>query len=89
MEGFSGSGGVGGAGFSGRLGVIEMIENTKNIQRVIAKGFNQDEAKAELDSQDFISMQQDGIMKALLGLTTIEEVERVTEGSITLAEEND
>ena len=36
-----------------------------------------------------ITIRQDGILKALLGLTTIEEIERVTEGNIALSEEND
>ena len=43
----------------------------------------------EREARGLITIKQDGILKILLGLTTIEEIERVTEGSIALAEEND
>lgn len=64
----------GNSGYAGRLSVCEVIENTKNFQAIINKGFNKAEVEPELKAQGFISMSQDGIMKALLGLTTVEEV---------------
>ncbi|MDP1709770.1 MAG: GspE/PulE family protein, partial [Candidatus Komeilibacteria bacterium] len=64
----------GGTGYEGRLSICEVIENTKNFQAIIYKGFNKAEVEPELKAQGFISMNQDGIMKALLGLTTVEEV---------------
>ncbi len=64
----------GNTGYNGRLSICEVIENNKNFQAIIYKGFNKAEVEPELKSQGFISMAQDGIMKALLGLTTLEEV---------------
>ncbi|MEK7164430.1 MAG: GspE/PulE family protein [Patescibacteria group bacterium] len=64
----------GGTGHDGRLSICEVIENNKNFQAIIYKGFNQAEVDGELKRQGFIPMMQDGIMKALLGLTTLEEV---------------
>ncbi|OGY91199.1 MAG: hypothetical protein A3H70_02540 [Candidatus Komeilibacteria bacterium RIFCSPLOWO2_02_FULL_48_11] len=64
----------GGTGFEGRLSICEVIANTRNLQQIINKGFALAEVEAELKEQGFISMMQDGIMKALLGLTTVEEV---------------
>ena len=68
----------GGTGMQGRLAIVEIIENTVNMQRIIAKGFDIDEAKKELSAQGFLSMNQDGVMKVMLGMTTIEEVSIAT-----------
>ncbi|MBI4122514.1 MAG: type II/IV secretion system protein [Parcubacteria group bacterium] len=62
------------SGYRGRLAISEVVENTRNMQKIIAAGFNADAAREELLAQKFVSMMQDGIMKALLGLTTIDEV---------------
>ncbi len=61
-------------GYTGRLSVSEVVEGTKEMQRIIANGFDHTAAEEELKKQQFISMIQDGLMKALLGLTTIDEV---------------
>ncbi|MBU2575940.1 GspE/PulE family protein [Patescibacteria group bacterium] len=61
-------------GYSGRLSVSEVIENTRQMQDIIAKGFDRTSVDKELVNQGFISMMQDGIMKVLLGLTTADEV---------------
>jgi len=61
-------------GFSGRISVAEVIQNTREMQDIIAKGFDYSRAEEELKNQGFISMLQDGIMKAALGLTTADEV---------------
>ncbi|MBI2636832.1 MAG: type II/IV secretion system protein [Parcubacteria group bacterium] len=61
-------------GYQGRLSISEVIENTKAMQDIISKGFDRASAERELQSQGFISMMQDGIMKSLLGLTTADEV---------------
>jgi len=64
----------GNSGYKGRLAVSEVVESTRAMQNIIADGFNMEKAREELVSQGFISMIQDGIMKALLGLTTVDEV---------------
>jgi len=64
----------GNTGYQGRLSVSEVIENTKAMQQIISKGFDQALAEKELIQQGFISMRQDGIMKALLGFTTADDV---------------
>ena len=35
-----------------------------------------------------LTIKQDGLLKAIKGLTTLEEVDRVTEGNMSLEEEN-
>lgn len=65
-------------GYKGRLSIVETINVTRGLQSIIAKGFDREAAEIELDKQHFITMEQDGILKSLLGLTTIEEVMRVS-----------
>tara|TARA_Y100000310_G_scaffold88351_1_gene85262 strand:+ start:4105 stop:5838 length:1734 start_codon:yes stop_codon:yes gene_type:complete len=64
----------GDSGYKGRLSIAEVVENTRAMQDIIAKGFDQSLAEKELMTQGFISLLQDGVMKALLGLTTADEV---------------
>lgn len=65
-------------GYKGRLAMVEAINVTRGIQDIIAKGFSRSAAEEELKKQFFVTMEQDGVQKALLGLTTMEEVMRVT-----------
>jgi type IV pilus assembly protein PilB len=67
------------SGYKGRISIVEAISVTKGLQNVIAKGFHHDDVDVELVKQNFMSMEQDGIIKSLLGMTTIEEVLRVSE----------
>lgn len=67
-----------GIGYKGRLGLYEVIELTPDIQKVIqgADVTNYDIEKAAMENGTVL-MLQDGILKALDGLTTVEEVFRV------------
>ncbi|MFA6307862.1 MAG: GspE/PulE family protein [Patescibacteria group bacterium] len=65
-------------GYKGRLSIAEAIHVTRSLKDIIAKGFDRAEVDAELAKQKFITMEQDGIIKALLGMTTVEEIMRVS-----------
>jgi len=65
-------------GYKGRLSIVEAIDINRQLQALVAKGFPRDEVEAELAKQYFITMVQDGVLKSLLGLTTLEEVLRVS-----------
>ncbi|MDD5749648.1 MAG: GspE/PulE family protein [Patescibacteria group bacterium] len=65
-------------GYKGRLAIVEAINISTNLQEVVAKGFSRSAVNEELEKQHFIDMEQDGIIKVLLGLTTLEEVLRVS-----------
>ncbi len=69
-------------GYKGRTSIVEAIEITKKLKDIITEGFNRERADKELAAQHFISMEQDGIIKSLLGITAIEEVLRVGEEEI-------
>lgn len=79
-----------GTGLKGRIAIFEAVPVNDNIKNIITEKKGSEELiKKERESMGLITIKQDGILKILLGLTTIEEIERVTEGNIELAEEND
>jgi type IV pilus assembly protein PilB len=65
-------------GYKGRIGIYEVLENNSAIQKMIV-GANTSEVieQAAIDG-GMLTMQLDGLVKALRGQTTIEEVLRVT-----------
>ncbi len=79
-----------GIGLKGRLAVFEVIPVDDKIREIITEQKGAEELVIkERDASGILTMKQDGIMKILKGLTTIEEIERVTEGNFSLSEEND
>ena len=64
-------------GYRGRLGLFEVFEVTQQIQDLIVKRATSSEIQTLARSQGMIEMRQDGYLKALAGLTTIQEVDRV------------
>ncbi len=64
-------------GFKGRIGVYEMILVDENIEKLILKEPTEYDLKSAAKAQGQITMRQDGILKSLVGITTIKEIERV------------
>ncbi|MDO8240737.1 MAG: GspE/PulE family protein [Candidatus Moranbacteria bacterium] len=88
---FKGSGcdACNGTGLSGRLAIFEVVRITEAMRNIIIeKRGNENLLTEERDRLGFLTMRQDGILKAFLGKTTIEEIERVTESRVSLEEEN-
>ena len=78
-----------GTGLKGRLAIFEVVRLTEAMKNVIIeKRGNEIILNEERDKLGILTIRQDGILKALKGMTTIEEIERVTESHITLEEEN-
>jgi type IV pilus assembly protein PilB len=67
-----------GTGYQGRLAVTEVIEVTDTIRNIMSSSQSTTEISRELVKQEFVNLEQDGVIKAALGLTTLEEVLRVT-----------
>lgn len=65
-------------GYSGRAGIYEVMDVNTEIQALIIKRATSSEIQRLAVSQGMITMRQDGYLKALAGITTIEEVNRVT-----------
>jgi len=72
-------------GFAGRIGIFEAMEMTPELGEIILKNLSGTALSAEGKRQGLITMRQDGILKAIKGLTTIEEVLKATEEDITAA----
>ena len=66
-------------GFSGRTGLFEVLEMTESLAEVVLKEPSESRIYQEALSQGMMTMRQDGILKVLAGLTTLEEVLGVTE----------
>lgn len=66
-------------GYKGRTVIAEVLEVTKELQRIIVTGADIDAIRAEARRQGMLTMEEDGIVKALEGKTSIEEVIRATQ----------
>ena len=64
-------------GYQGRAGIYEVMEVSENIQQLIIKRATAHEVQKVAMQEGMITMKQDGYLKALAGITTLEEVNRV------------
>ena len=66
------------SGYKGRIGIYEILEIEDEIQKLINARASAIEIKDYAHKQNMITIFQDGLIKAKQGITTIEEVLRVT-----------
>ncbi len=69
---------AGATSFRGRLGIYEVLEVTPAIQNLIIGGSTSELIQEEAIKENMVTMQTDGLIKALQGETTLEEIMRVT-----------
>lgn len=65
-------------GYKGRIGIYEALANTIPIQKMIVSNATSNQIQDQAISEGMVTMQTDGLIKALRGDTTVEEVLRVT-----------
>jgi len=65
-------------GYKGRIGIYEVLEITNTIHDLITARASTDDIFEKAVAEGMITMEQDGFIKASTGVTTIEEVLRVT-----------
>lgn len=65
-------------GYSGRAGLFEVMDVTEVIQQMIVGRATSTQIQKQAVAEGMITMRQDGYLKALQGITTLEEVNRVT-----------
>jgi len=68
-----------GTGYSGRIGIFEVLPVTEKIGRLILEHSPSSKIETEAKLNGMIDMKQDGYLKTLEGVTTLEEVLRVAE----------
>jgi len=66
----------GATGYSGRIALAEALDVNNEIKEIIMNNPSDLTLDKLVKNQNFITMKQDGIIKVLMGLTTIEEVLR-------------
>ncbi len=66
------------ATFRGRIGIYEVLPVSSDIQKLIISRYSADHTQNQAIKEDMVTMQTDGLIKALRGQTTLEEVLRVT-----------
>jgi type IV pilus assembly protein PilB len=65
-------------GYKGRTGIYEVLNNSSAMQKLIVANATSDQIQNLAIAEGMITMQTDGLIKALRGETTVEEVIRVT-----------
>lgn len=81
----------GNTGLKGRVAISECFEIDIDAKDAISSDKRNELLRDIAKKQGMINMKQDGLLKALKGWTTLSEVERITEGSLSIggAEEDD
>ena len=67
-----------GTGYKGRLGIFEFLVMTKKLEELVYEEPSEIKIFNTVRTEGFVTLQEDGLIKALDKITTIEEVERVT-----------
>lgn len=66
------------AGYKGRIAIYELLQVSEEIESLMTKGGGEIEIQDFALKQGMVTMQQDGILKMISGITTAEEVEALT-----------
>ena len=67
------------SGYVGRIGIFELLVIDENIRKMIDKKTSADEIRKKAIQAGMRTLREDGLNKAKQGLTTLEEILRVTE----------
>jgi type IV pilus assembly protein PilB len=67
-----------GTGYKGRIGIIEVLTLDAEIKRLIMNKATEQQMKDKAVAAGMITLREDGIAKAIEGITTLEEILRVT-----------
>jgi type IV pilus assembly protein PilB len=67
------------SGYKGRLGIYEAITMTEEIEKIVKENPSEREIKKASANQNLLDLKQDGVVKILQGITTLEELERIVD----------
>ncbi len=68
-----------GIGYKGRIGVYEAILMDAEIEKCVVSNPSERDIRAAAAPQKLLTLEQDGVIKALKGLTTLDELDRVVD----------
>lgn len=66
-------------GYKGRIGIYEAILVDEKVEPLILKSPNETDIAKASEGQEILTMRQDGILKVLNGVTSMDELRRVVE----------
>jgi len=66
-------------GYRGRVGIFEVMTIDSTLSNLLLKTYDANRIKAQAVEKGMVALREDGIRKVLKGITTIEEVLRVTQ----------
>ncbi|QOL25887.1 type IV-A pilus assembly ATPase PilB [Thalassotalea sp. LPB0316] len=67
-------------GYKGRVGIYEVIKIGEKLSSIIMEGGNSLDIAEQCQKEGFNNLRQSGLIKAMQGVTSLEEVNRVTSG---------
>ena len=70
-----------GTGYRGRIGIFELLPIKPDLREMILQKRSNDELKAAAQ-KTMVTMHQDALQKAAAGITTLEEILRVSSGDL-------
>lgn len=70
----------GNTGYKGRVGIFEFLEMSPKIAHLVLENASADQINSQAVEEGMLTLAQDGYLKVIEGLTTIEEVMRVAKG---------
>ncbi|MDD5050600.1 MAG: GspE/PulE family protein [Candidatus Pacebacteria bacterium] len=68
-----------GTGYKGRVGIYEAILTDQAIEKVVEENPSEREIRAAAAPQGLLTLEQDGVLKVLQGVTSLDELQRVIE----------
>ena len=66
------------AGYKGRVGIYEVIKISPTIASIIMEGGNSLDIAKQCQKEGYNNLRQSGLLKAMSGMTSLEEINRVT-----------
>lgn len=75
-----------GKAYKGRVAIFEALAMTDDLERIILGGLSEEKLRAEAKRQGMLTMYQDGVLKVLRGMTSLEELLQVAQSAVV---END
>ncbi len=65
-------------GYKGRVGIYEVVKNTPALQRIIMEDGNSIDISTQMRKDGYNDLRTSALLKAMQGVTSLEEVNRVT-----------
>jgi type IV pilus assembly protein PilB len=66
-----------GSGYKGRIGIYEIFTMSAEVKAALSEKISEYEVRVLAKQQGMVTMGQDGVLKVLDGITTVDEVQRV------------